>query len=213
MNPILFTFDIFGTTLDWKRGMQEALAAHGHALTDDAFNRITAAQARLQAGPFQTYTDIVTQSLVEVVGLDASTARSIGDNVGRAPLFTDASEALTRLMRIAPCVAMTNSDRAHRAQVEAQLGFALSDWFCAEDVRAYKPSPEFWHYVARRRGLRFDKGWWHVSAYADYDLDVARSLGLTAVFVQRPHHVSGGADYEFRSYSAMADYLETLLKV
>ena len=29
--------------------------------------------------------------------------------------------------------------------------------------------------------------WWHVSAYADYDLVAARKLGLTCVFVGRPH--------------------------
>jgi hypothetical protein len=42
-------------------------------------------------------------------------------------------------MAIAPCVAMTNGDRAHGAQVQAALGFDLSSWICAEDVRCYKP--------------------------------------------------------------------------
>ena len=38
------------------------------------------------------------------------------------------------------------------------------------------------------------RGWWHVSAYADYDLETARALGLTCVLVKRPHHRPGPAD-------------------
>ena len=218
MHPTLFTFDIFGTVLDWRTGMRDALAQvtgqvtgqvepHGPELTDDGFDRIIDAQGALEAAAFRPYTDIVAQSLIEVVGLAPDAAKSIGDDVGKGALYSDARDALARLMRVAPCVAMTNSDRAHRAQVEAQLGFAMSDWFCAEDTRVYKPAHEFWHHVARKRGLRFDKSWWHVSAYADYDLDVVRSLGLTAVFIKRPHRRAGGADYEFRTLLEFADYV------
>jgi len=208
MNPTLFTYDVLGTILDWRRGMSEALAAHGHAMTEGEFDRITTTQMQLEMGPFRAYADIVAQSLVEVVGMDPAKAHAVGESIGRGPLFPDSSEGLSRLMRLAPCVAMTNSDRAHRGQIEAQLGFSLSGWFSAEDTRVYKPAHEFWHHVARKRGLRFDKNWWHVSAYADSDLDVARSLGLTAVFIKRPHQVSGGADYEFRSLPELANYLE-----
>jgi len=207
MHPTLFTYDIFGTVLDWRRGLRDALGQHGHELTDAEFERIVDLQGKLEAGPFRAYADVVAQSVVEIVGLDIGSARAIGDAVGRGALYSDSSEGLARLMRVAPCVAMTNSDRAHRSQVETQLGFPLSDWFCAEDTRVYKPAPEFWHHVARKRGARFDESWWHVSAYADYDLDVVRSLGLTSVLVTRPHHRPGAADYQFRSLTELADYV------
>jgi 2-haloalkanoic acid dehalogenase type II len=207
MHPTLFTFDIFGTVLDWRTGMRDALAPLNVELTDDGFDRIVDAQGALESGPFRPYAGIVAQSLIEVVGLDPAAAKRVGDDVGKGALYSDARDALARLMRVAPCVAMTNSDRVHRPQVEAQLGFAMTDWFCAEDTGVYKPAHAFWHHVARKRGLRFDKSWWHVSAYADYDLDVVRSLGLTAVFIKRPHHRPGGADYEFRTLLELADYV------
>jgi FMN phosphatase YigB (HAD superfamily) len=90
-------------------------------------------------------------------------------------------------MEIAPCVAMTNSDRAHGKDIEAQLGFRLSEWLPAEEVRCYKPSPRFWHAASERLDVPLGAHWWHVSAYADYDLEVARSLGLTGVFIPRRH--------------------------
>jgi FMN phosphatase YigB (HAD superfamily) len=54
-------------------------------------------------------------------------------------------------MEVAPCAAMTNSHRIHGEDVQAQLGFRLDDWLCAEDTHVYKPNPDFWRWMARRR--------------------------------------------------------------
>jgi len=102
---------------------------------------------------------------------------------------------------------MTNSDRAHGADAQAALGFPLSAWITAEQVRCYKPDPRFWREVARL--LRVEPGdwWWHVSAYADYDLEVAASLGLTTVFVDRPHARPGPAAHRVQDLGALAALL------
>ena len=103
---------------------------------------------------------------------------------------------------------MTNSDRAHGAQVRAALGLELTAWICAEDVRCYKPSPRFWSEVSARLGVPFGPGWWHVSAYADYDLAVAASLGLTTVLVERPHSRPGPADHRVAELAGLASLVE-----
>jgi FMN phosphatase YigB (HAD superfamily) len=113
-------------------------------------------------------------------------------------------------MAIAPCVAMTNSDRAHGEQAQAQLGFRLSGWICAEETRVYKPSPRFWGAVSERRVVAPGPHWWHVSAYADYDLAPARSLGLTCVYVDRPHARPGSADVTARDLASLAHWVETM---
>jgi FMN phosphatase YigB (HAD superfamily) len=113
-------------------------------------------------------------------------------------------------MAIAPCVAMTNSDRAHGEQAQAQLGFRLSGWICAEETRVYKPSPRFWGAVSERRVVAPGPHWWHVSAYADYDLAPARALGLTCVYVDRPHARPGSADVTARDLASLADWVETM---
>lgn len=98
---------------------------------------------------------------------------------------------------------MTNSDRAHRAQAEAGLGLHQSNWFCAEDLRAYKPAVGFWRDVS----VRLSPAWWHVSAYGDYDLATARALGLTCVFVERPHRRPGPHHLAVPDLRALADRL------
>jgi 2-haloalkanoic acid dehalogenase type II len=205
--PKLFSFDVFGTVLDWRRGLSDDLSAAGRPLAGGEFDRVVDAQGALEGGPYRTYADIVAQSLVDVIGLDAAAAGRIGAGAGAWPLYADSADALRRLRKLAPCVAMTNSDRAHRAAIEAQLGFALDGWICAEDVGAYKPSMRVWDRAAEVTGTPKDAAWWHVSAYADYDLKTARSAGLTCVFVRRPHARVGAADLEVDDLAALADML------
>jgi len=207
--PALFTFDIFGTVVDWRRGLRAALAGRGVGLTDEQFDRVIDAQAVEESGPFRTYAEIVAASLEAEVGLGRDDARRIGAEVGTWPLYPDSARGLARLQRSAPCVAITNSDRAHGEQVQAQLGFRLSGWICAEDSRVYKPSAEFWRFVSERRGVPFGPHWWHVSAYADYDLIPARELGLTCVYVERAHARPGPADVTVRDLGGLARWIGT----
>jgi 2-haloalkanoic acid dehalogenase type II len=207
--PALLTYDIFGTVLDWRRGMRDDLAAVGVTLSDADFDRVVDAHGHDEGGPFQPYARITADSLVKVLGVDRAAAERVGANVGRWPLYPDSADALRRIMRVAPCAAMTNSDREHGVQVRRHLGFELSDWVCAEDVRLYKPDPAFWKAVAARRGVTPGPAWWHVSAYADYDLATAKGLGLTTVFIDRPHARPAPADYRFSDLRGLADALET----
>jgi 2-haloacid dehalogenase len=197
VKPALLTFDIFGTVLDWRAG-----------LGDTDFDRIVDAQGELEQARFRPYAEIVAQSLVRVRGLDVVSAARMGAEAGTWPLFPDSREALRRMRSIAPLAATTNSDRAHGEQVQAQLGFRLDGWICAEEVRAYKPDRRIWEAAAHKLGRTFDRSWWHVSAYADYDLRTARELGLTCVLVRRPHSRPGDADVTVPDLAALADLVE-----
>lgn len=193
MKPSLFTFDIFGTVVDWQRGLERSLARRGRSLSVTDFDRVMDTQGRDEQGPFLPYREITARSLMSELGLGQVEAEEIGIELGAWPPFADAASGLTALLDIAPCVAMTNSDRAHAAGVQDNLGLQLSDWVCAEQLGVYKPSPRFWQLVSERLGVSLGRHWWHVSAYADYDLDVAASLGLSTVLVTRPHRRPGPA--------------------
>jgi 2-haloalkanoic acid dehalogenase type II len=191
--PKLLTFDVFGTVLDWRRGLVEAVRAMGISIDEARFQAVIDFQAREEAGHYRPYADILADSLVAVLRMSRKDAKSVAAGAGAWPLYDDSTDALRSLMQTAFCVAMTNSDQIHGRAVQEQLGFRLSGWICAEDVRCYKPAPEFWIAVGARRGQALDGSWWHVSAYADYDLATAARLGLTTVFVERPHAVWGPA--------------------
>jgi 2-haloalkanoic acid dehalogenase type II len=205
--PSLLTFDVFGTVLDWRQGLVDAAAAHGIDVDDRRFQAVIDHQARAESGPYRSYAEIAAESLVQVLRMPKKIARTIAEEAGAWPLFPDAADGLRALMRIAPCVAMTNSDQSHGKQVQDQLGFRLNGWICAEDVRCYKPAPEFWTAVSSRRGVPFGKSWWHVSAYADYDMATAGRLGLTTVFIERDHNVWGPSAMTAPDLRALATML------
>jgi 2-haloalkanoic acid dehalogenase type II len=205
--PSLLTFDVFGTVLDWRQGLVDAAAAHGIDVDDRRFQAVIDHQARAESGPYRSYAEIAAESLVQVLRMPKKIARTIAEEAGAWPLFPDAADGLRALMRIAPCVAMTNSDQSHGKQVQDQLGFRLNGWICAEDVRCYKPAPEFWTAVSSRRGVPFGRSWWHVSAYADYDMATAGRLGLTTVFIERNHNVWGPSAMTAPDLRALATML------
>ena len=201
----LLTFDIFGTVLDWRAGLERDCAAAGRPLAPGDFDRVLDRQAELERAPYTPYSEITRRSLIEVLGIEPGAASRIGAAVGRWPLYPDSASALAALMRSVPCAALTNSDRSHGDQVQAQLGFRLSDWLCAEESRVYKPAPAFWQAMSARRAIALGPEWWHVSAYADYDLAVASQLGLTTVFVARPHARAGAATHAIADLAALTE--------
>jgi 2-haloacid dehalogenase len=205
--PELITFDIFGTVLDWRTGLEEACKAAGRPLRLGEFDLIIDVQGELEQGPFLNYAEITVRSLRQVVGLGQEVAARIAESIGGWPLYTDSQASLSALMKVSPCAAMTNSDRAHGEEIQRRLGMRLSDWLCAEETRVYKPDPRFWLLMAQRRGVEPSKRWWHVSAYADYDLAVANDLGLTTVFVHRSHSRPGPATHSVSGLGPLVQLL------
>jgi 2-haloalkanoic acid dehalogenase type II len=211
VRPALLSFDVFGTVLDWRSGLRADLLARGRTLSDAEFDAVVDRQGALeQEPPFRTYREITARSLVDVLGLDPDAADAIGAGVGGWPFYREAPAALLRLQRRAPCAALTNSDRAHGVAVQQRLGFRLAHWLPAEEVGLYKPAPGFWGALAQRTGMPMGPAWWHVSAYADYDLGVARALGLTTVLVGRAHQRPGPADLTVSDLGALADVVDRL---
>ena len=88
--PSLITFDVFGTIIDWRTGLQADLAKAGCPCSDELFDRIIAAQAGFESGPFRSYREITAASLIQIAGLDPTVADQIGQRVGHWPFFPDA---------------------------------------------------------------------------------------------------------------------------
>ena len=211
--PALLTFDIFGTVVDWRRGLVDACVAVGGVERDRAaaaFDAMVDAQGRLeQAMPGRRYRSIVAEAASVVLGIDSPLADAVAATVGRWPPYPDSAAALARLARVAPLVALTNSDADQGAEVRAALGSVpWHRWMCAEETGIYKPDPRAWEACRAATNVAFGDAWWHVSAYADYDLDEARRRGLTTVYVERPHRRAGTARHVVPDLAALADLLE-----
>jgi 2-haloacid dehalogenase len=205
VKPRLITFDVFGTIVDWRTGLFADLKALGVDIAPMLFDRIIDVQGALEQNEQMLYRDNVAHSLVDVCDISPEEGDAIGKRVGTWPLFPDAREGLLRILDAGiPICAMTNSDREHGKQVQSQLGFAFTHWFCAEQTGIYKPSRGFWESVSESLAEPYGPQWWHVSAYGDYDLGVAHSLVLSTVnnvdskrILQRPKRIDRSQVIEF----------------
>ena len=191
-----FTFDCFGTLVDWRRGMREALdrlpALAGNEEHAEAIIAAReGAERELQRGPFRPYREILASSLgaawqqVLQRELPAQQAQAFAADQGRWPAFPDTAAALRRLAGLAPLALLSNCDpEPLRVCAAQQLRAPIAHFIDAARAGSYKPAPGHWAaalavlQLAPARVL-------HVSAYEFYDLRPAHALGFATAFVTR----------------------------
>ena len=197
------TFDCYGTLIDWEAGLLDAfrpvLAAHDVAVdNEDLLERYAAEEARLEAGPYLRYRDLLAAGLRGVgasLGFTPSDeeAARFGGSVVDWPAFGDSAAALERLHQRFRLGVLTNCDDDLFAASQARLGTDL-DWVVtAQQVGSYKPSPANFEAlfarlaadgVAPARSL-------HVAQSLYHDHAPAKRLGMTTVWIDRRHDRPG----------------------
>jgi putative hydrolase of the HAD superfamily len=221
------TFDVYGTLIDWERGLQAYFEpwAAAHGLTASAAE-LLAAYDRLR-GPVQNvrpahrYGEVLRRSFDALtaeydVAVDAAEREQFLAVHDAHPPFPD-SRAGLRALKARGLVlgAYSNADSGPLAAVCAQLGDPFDVVVSAERVGAYKPDKA--HFMAgladlQARGIPMPKVL-HVAHSRRADIVPANELGLTCVWVNRAGSVlgrrGGGAetakpDFEFASLEELA---------
>jgi 2-haloacid dehalogenase len=197
------TFDCYGTLIDWEAGLLAAFAPilerHGVAVHDeDLLVRYAAHEARLEAGPYLRYRDLLAEGLRGVgaeLGFSPTDdeARRFGGSVADWPAFADSPAALTRLATRFRLGVLTNCDDDLFAASNAKLG-ADFDWVVtAEQVGSYKPEPANFEALFARLaadGVARDRIL-HVAQSRFHDHAPAKRLGMTTVWIDRRHDRPG----------------------
>ena len=102
----VLTFDCYGTLIDWETGLlaafREPLANHGVSESDDdVLGAFARHEAKLEAGPYRRYRDVLGTVLKEMLGhfgQDATPEEiaTFGGSVADWPAFADSTAALAR---------------------------------------------------------------------------------------------------------------------
>jgi 2-haloalkanoic acid dehalogenase type II len=201
-----FTFDVYGTLIDWETGIAQALAPwaerHGLAAGRDALLAAFARHetVRQQENPELRYPDVlelVFEDIARDFGVPASQgdAAAFGESVPDWPAFADAPDALARLARHARLAVISNVDRAGFVLSQARLGAEFDVVVTAEDAGAYKPDPAPFRLALdwlSEIGVGFD-GILHVAQSPHHDLVPAGGLGLARCWIDRQGLAGGGS--------------------
>ncbi len=190
----VLAFDVYGTLVDWDRGLREALAREARIGGLPAIGLLEARIAHereleAELEEFRPYREILAESLVRAadatgLALEAAAAERIAASIAEWPLFPDVAEALPRLARRYRLAAVSNVDREDLERTLLRMPVPFAHAVPADHVGCYKPEPD--HFLALMHEMVVDE---HevlaISAFPEYDLETATDLGIPAAYVDR----------------------------
>jgi 2-haloacid dehalogenase len=188
------TFDCYGTLIDWEAGIlagvRRVLDPRGVTPPDDELlERYAAAEARVEAGPYRRYRDVLGDALGMVaagygVRPRAAEVAAFGGSVGDWPAFPDSAAALARLTPRFRLGVLTNCDDDLFAASNLRLGVEF-DWIVtAQQAGGYKPRLANFELLFERLAMPRERIL-HVAQSLFHDHVPAKALGLSTVWIDR----------------------------
>ena len=194
------TFDCYGTLIDWERGILDALRSvfdrhRSTATYDEILQAFANNEAALEAGPYLSYREILTQSLQRLgrhfgFAVSEDEAIQFGASVRNWPAFEDSAASLRELGRRFKLGVITNCDDDLFSFSSRRLG-ARFDWIItAQRARSYKPSLNNFRvafeqiHIPKERIL-------HVAQSLHHDHVPAKQLGMATAWIDRRHDKPG----------------------
>jgi 2-haloacid dehalogenase len=195
------TFDIFGTTVDWRSGVAgearrlgelhgvqadwERLADAWRALYMPYMNKVRSGEL-----PWTNFDRLHRLALDEVLrdlgaeGFDGAAREELTLAWERLPPWPDAARGLERLAKRFTVSTLSNGNRSQQQALIRFAGLPFQRVLSAEDFGHYKPDPEVYQGAASALGL--EPAQVMMVAAHKGDLRAAQAAGLRAAFVERP---------------------------
>jgi 2-haloacid dehalogenase len=194
------TFDCYGTLVDWRKGMTDALRSVAGGRAEDLLDAYHRHEASQQATtPFPSYRQVLHDALslaARDLGLDLGDGQLhvLGDTMAAWPAFDETASTLNQLRSDGWRLGiLSNVDNEVVRRTVDELGAPIDLVITAEDVRSYKPAAG--HFETFRRHLESpDVPWLHVACSLYHDVEPANRIGTPAVFVNREGVSTAGID-------------------
>ena len=192
----VLSFDIYGTLIDWERGLYEGLLPLLSKLPEsdprhpsqnspvpnksavlDVLTSYTKLEAQIQIEhptlPYPKVLEAIYKRLAEQLSLPASEVeiKEFGSSIGRWPAFPDTVAAMQVLGQHYKLVVLSNVDKESFSRTLAGplSGVKFDAIYTAEDIGSYKPDLKNFQYMVDNAGKSFD-------AKKEEVLKVAQSL-------------------------------------
>lgn len=205
------TFDVFGTTVDWRSGVAaEARRLGGLSGLDADWERLAGvwrtlympSMDRVRRGevPWTNFDRLHRLSLDQVLrevgaeGFDLAAREELTLAWERLPAWPDSAPGLRRLASRFTVTTLSNGNRSQQTALIRFAGLPFERILSAEDFHHYKPDPEV--YLGAASALGLEAGQVMMVASHKSDLRAAQAVGMRAAFVERPLEKGpgGGAD-------------------
>ena len=196
----IFTFDCYGTLINWEDGilrcLHRILAVHGKDTSDATILQLYGEfEARAEQGEYRRYREVL-QSVVEQFGEQLGFAptnqetHSLPESLPLWKPWPDTVSALCELQNHFRLAIVSNVDDDLFAATQPQLGVEFAQVITAQQAGAYKPSLKIFELALSRIGVPAHRVL-HVGQSLYHDVLPAQSLGLATVWVNRPSARTG----------------------
>lgn len=193
-NIQVFTFDCYGTLIDWESGilsaLQPILSAIGQNLDEENILQLFAKfEAEIQQGEYLTYREVlkrVLEKFSEHFNFVVATEEvyALADSIRYWLPFPDTVKSLKALKQKYKLAIISNVDDNLFAFSAQHLEVEF-DWIItAEQVKSYKPSLNNFTVAMERINLPKEQIL-HVAGSIYHDIVPAKSLGISTVWVNR----------------------------
>jgi len=186
------TFDCYGTLVDWRAGIEAALAKALGPLPKQGAE-LAGIYGRLERQEETTYKKY--RVVLERTALAVS--RALGESMGEAeasefassvplwPPFPDSATSLKRLGRMGfKRYILSNVDRDMLEETISRNAFEVDGFVTAEETRSYKPALGHWVSFTAKTGAERSQVL-HVAQSVYHDIVPAQELGVASAWVNR----------------------------
>ena len=230
----LLSFDVYGTLIDWEKGVLEALKP---LLAKDPDREVTSKQLletyeknekmQQKSTPDMVYSQLLATIhplIAAELGLPEPTteeSKLFGQAIGSWSPFPDTVDALKRLSKTYKLVVLSNVDRESFSATNAGplKGVNFDAILTAQDIGSYKPDRRNFEYMMRVAKEKFgiEKGQILKTAQSQHhDHTPASKLGIKSVWIARSGAVMGYGgkdseaiyDWKFETLGQMADAVD-----
>ena len=220
----VFTFDCYGTLINWEDGilgcLRRILAAHDKNIDDATILQLYGDfEARAEHGEYRRYREVL-QSVVQQFGAQLGFTptdeefNSLPDSLPQWKPWPDTVTALREMKKLFRLAIVSNVDDDLFAATQPQLGVEFDHVITAQQANAYKPSLKIFELALSRVGVPAHRIL-HIGQSLYHDVLPAQSLGLATVWVNRPSarasvgavkSADGRPDLQISSLAELAAY-------
>jgi len=173
------TFDCYGTLIDWNAGIRLELArVFGEGRADELLARYHELEPELEADGSRSYAEVMTEAMRRL-GAPTGEEEGLAGSLPAWEPFPEAPGALRELRERGWRLAiLSNTDPDLLAASRERLSVVASE------IGSYKPARLHWERFFAETGAD-PAGHVHVAASLFHDVEPARALGLSSVWINR----------------------------
>ncbi|WP_455902115.1 HAD family hydrolase [Rhodococcus gordoniae] len=193
------TFDCYGTLVDWREGMVDAIRSVANTDAERLLTEYHRHEHEVQAQhPGWTYRAVLAESLraaARVCGISLSHEDTdvLGRSLPTWPVFSDTNQALRELRDSGYNLGiLSNVDREMLQQTLTQFDVDIDVVVASSDIGSYKPA--LGHFTTFKKVSEVEDGnWIHVACSWFHDVVPADKFGIPSVYINREGtaHIEG----------------------